>query len=333
MQQQVANFLARRWSVPPGGLAVDVRPIAGGLESRVARARVADGRHHGREPRRFVVKELSGRHRRESRVYRWLWAEVDTPPAARVLGVESFGENDYLYLEDLRAAHDWPWGDTSLAASVCRELARLHDAAVRPADVFAEWDYGAELERSAEETLESALTARDADGVRYWPHPGGLKRVIASLGAMRARLMEAGTTVIHGDVHPGNVIVEASAGTHRIALIDWGRARIGSPLEDAASWLHSVGCWEPEARRRHDTLLSAYLQARRTQRAFTPELRRAYWFASASNGLSGAICYHLAVLIDPKSSEKAMADSRHALMHWERVIRRAATLLTTSAAR
>jgi hypothetical protein len=96
MQQQVANFLARRWSVPPGGLAVDVRPIAGGLESRVARASVLPGRHHGREPRRLVVKELSGRHRRESRIYRWLWAEVNTPPAARMLGVESIGENDYL---------------------------------------------------------------------------------------------------------------------------------------------------------------------------------------------------------------------------------------------
>jgi aminoglycoside phosphotransferase (APT) family kinase protein len=333
MQQQVANFLARRWSVPPGALAVDVRPIAGGLESRVARASVLPGRHQGREPRRLVVKELRGRHRRESRIYRWLWAEVNTPPAARMLGVESIGENDYLYLEDVRPAHDWPWADTAVAASVCRELARLHDAAAQPSDVFREWDYAAELERSAGETLESALTARDAAGIRYWRRPGELKRVIAALPAMRARLMETGTTVIHGDVHPGNVIVEATASGQRVALIDWGRARIGSPLEDAASWLHSVGCWEPEARRRHDTLLAAYLQARRIKRAFTPELRRAYWFASASNGLSGAICYHLAVLTDPESTAKMMADSRHALMDWERVIRRAATLLTTSSAR
>ncbi len=333
MQQQAANFLARRWSVPPGELAVDVRPLAGGLESRVVRASVPTGHHHGLEPRRFVVKELSGRQRREARVYRWLWAEVDAPPAARLLGVESVGENDYLYLEDVGPAHDWPWADTAIAAGVCRELARLHDEAGAPADVFEEWDYGGELERSAEETLESALSARDPAGVRYWRRPGELKRVIAALPAMRARLMETGTTVIHGDVHPGNVIVEATAGGHRVALIDWGRARIGSPLEDAASWLHSVGCWEPEARRRHDTLLAAYLQARRVRRALTPELRRAYWFASASNGLSGAICYHLAVLTDPESTEKLTADSRHALGHWERVIRRAAALLTTSSAR
>jgi hypothetical protein len=30
------------------------------------------------------------------------------------------------------------------------------------------------------------------------------------------------------------------------------------------------------------TLLVAYLQARRIRRTLTPELRRAYWFASAS---------------------------------------------------
>jgi aminoglycoside phosphotransferase (APT) family kinase protein len=333
MRQIIANFLARRWSVPPGGVAVDVRPIAGGLESRVARASVAAEGHQGREPRRLVVKELSGRHRRESRIYRWLWATVERPPAARMLGLDSIGENDYLYLEDVRAAQVWPWADPAIAASVCRELARLHDAPARPSGVFGEWDYGAELERSAGETLEAALEARDSAGVRYWRRPGELKRVIAALPAMRARLMEAGTTVIHGDVHPGNVIVEATAGGHRVALIDWARARIGSPLEDAASWLHSVGCWEPEARRRHDTLLAAYLQARRMPRTATPELRRAYWFASASNGLSGAICYHLAVLTDPNSTGRMVADSRHALRHWERVIRRAAALLTTSSAR
>ena len=124
MQQIIANFLARRWSVPPGGIAVDVRPIAGGLESRVARASVAAERHRGREPRRFVVKELTGRHRRESRIYRWLWAAVERPAAVRMLGLDSIGENDYLYLEDVRAAHEWPWGDTAIARSVSSSTLR-----------------------------------------------------------------------------------------------------------------------------------------------------------------------------------------------------------------
>lgn len=83
-----------------------------------------------------------------------------------------------------------------------------------------------------------------------------------------------------------------------IAFIDWARARFGSPLEDLASWLHSLGWWEPEARRRHDTLLRVYLEARSSKQRITTELRTLYWYASASNGLSGAIRYHLLVLIE-----------------------------------
>jgi hypothetical protein len=113
-------------------------------------------------------------------------------------------------------------------------------------------------------------------------------------------------------------------------LIDWARARIGSPLEDVASWLHSLGCWEPEARRRHDTLMCMYLDARRNPRPFASDVRADYWRASASNGLSGAIRYHLAVLTDPGSSVAARYDSGRALLAWQRVVRRAAAYLSTT---
>jgi hypothetical protein len=101
-------------------------------------------------------------------------------------------------------------------------------------------------------------------------------------------------------------------------------------MEDIASWLHSLGCWEPQARQRHDTLLRAYLNHRRVSRRFDTELRTTYWFASASNGLSGAIRYHLAVLSDATATELKRRDSEIALRAWERVIRRAAALLSTS---
>src|SRR5690606_5433668 len=114
-----------------------------------------------------------------------------------------------------------------------------------------------------------------------------------------------------------------------VVLIDWARARIGSPLEDIASWLHSLGCWEPEARRRHDTLMRVYLEARRTRRRFASDVRVDYWLASASNGLSGAIRYHLAVLTDPGSTDGARHEAWRALAAWQRVIRRAAALLST----
>jgi hypothetical protein len=110
----------------------------------------------------------------------------------------------------------------------------------------------------------------------------------------------------------------------RVVLLDWGRARVGSPLEDVASWLQSLGFWEPEARRRHDTLLRRYLVARGLPRHLGPEVRDAYWLAAASNGLAGALRYHLAV-IDGWSQPTAArrAHSVRAAADWLRVIRRA----------
>jgi hypothetical protein len=113
-------------------------------------------------------------------------------------------------------------------------------------------------------------------------------------------------------------------------LIDWARARRGSPLEDLASWLHSLGCWEPNARRRHDTLLQIYLDARGEPRELSVQLRSRYWYASACNGLSGAIRYHLSVLSNLECSADLRYHSLRALAEWERVIRRVAAILATT---
>jgi hypothetical protein len=150
------------------------------------------------------------------------------------------------------------------------------------------------------------------------------------LPRIRRRLLSDAATVIHGDMHPGNVILRRTGGSIEVILIDWARARIGSPLEDIASWLHSLGCWEPQARRRHDTLMRAYLQSPRAGRLFDSDVRVDYWFASVSNGLSGAIRYHLAVSADPATTQAARANSGLALMAWQRVVRRAAALVSTN---
>ena len=76
--------------------------------------------------------------------------------------------------------------------------------------------------------------------------------------------------------------------------------------------------------------MRAYLEARRVPCAFNSDLRNDYWFASVSNGLSGAIRYHLAVSADPAASPSAQVNSGVALIAWERVVRRAAALLNTS---
>jgi aminoglycoside phosphotransferase (APT) family kinase protein len=106
-------------------------------------------------------------------------------------------------------------------------------------------------------------------------------------------------------------------------LIDWGRARIGSPLEDVSSWLHSLAEWEPEVRRRHDTLFVSYLTARGMDGRLPSDLRAAYWFAGASNAFSGGLLYHLAQMLDQRATSRRRLRAAYSAREWIRVLRRA----------
>jgi Phosphotransferase enzyme family len=325
---RATQFASRNWSIPLENLKLSIEPISGGLESRVVRATFRSALAKDQRSSSFVVKELRGLQRRETEIYRELWTRSTSPPTVRLLGVEVTQDADYLYLEEATQQCAWPWRQTVTSIEVCRALAKLHESKQLPQQILIDWDYESDLERSAQETLAVALNARDQTGVRHWRRLGDLRRVVTALPTLRSALLET-STFIHGDVHPGNIILGPGGGID-VAFIDWARARRGSPLEDLASWLHSLGCWEPEARRRHDTLLRAYLEARSPQQTITTELRRKYWYASASNGLSGAIRYHLSVLNDARSSNEMKGSSRQVLRAWERVIRRVAALLATN---
>ena len=307
---------------------MEVQPLHGGLESAVARAQISPPPGHSGIPPQLIIKQLPAGFEREGDIYELLWRHVDRPPAVQLLGREITAGATYLYLEDASASAPWPWADTGRAGAVCRCLARLHDDARLPQEAFV-WDYEDDLARSAASTLALATRARDTSGARWWRRVGDLRRVVAALPRIRRRLLTGETTVIHGDMHPGNVILDASRDPG-VLLIDWARARIGSPLEDVASWLHALGCWEPEARRRHDTLMRLYLESRRTPRRFESDVRVDYWLASVSNGLAGAIRYHLAVVADAGRTDAARYDSGQALIAWQRVVRRAAAWLSTS---
>lgn len=328
MLTRAIRFASKSWSIPVEDLDLSIEPIGGGLESRVVRAAFHSSRAIDLRRRSFVVKELRGLQRRETEVYRQLWTRSPSPPAVRLLGIEATKHADYLYLEEATQQSTWPWKQTDTSAAVCKALARLHDSEPCHRSSLIDWDYESDLVKSASDTLAIALEARDTVGVRHWRRIGDLRRVVTALPQLRSMLLRA-STVIHGDVHPGNVIVRACE-KGEIAFIDWARARVGSPLEDLASWLHSLGCWEPEARRRHDTLLRAYLEARSPRQTLTTELRTMYWYASASNGLSGAIRYHLVVLNDAASPSEMRTNSARALREWERVIRRVAAILATT---
>ncbi len=327
MLYRARQFASRNWSIPIEDLELSIKPIGLGLESPVVRATFHSPVPKEPRPRSFVMKELRGLQRRETKIYRELWSRSTSPPAVRLLGVETTDDADYLYFEEATQQCTWPWKQTVSSILVCRALAELHDSKRIQQEALIDWDYESELTKSADETLAVALNARDRRGVRHWRRLGDLRQVVTALPNLRAALLET-TTFIHGDVHSGNIILQATKKAD-VTFIDWARARLGSPLEDLASWLHSLGCWEPEARRRHDTLLRAYLEARSPKQTITTELRRKYYYASASNGLSGAIRYHLSVLIDPASSTEMTRNSARILRAWERVIRRVAETLAT----
>jgi hypothetical protein len=320
MLDRATRFASTTWSIPIDDLELSLEEIVGGLESRVVRAIFRSPLAKELRPSSFVIKELRGLQRRETKIYLELWTRSTAPPTVRLLGVETTKDADFLYLEEATPQCEWPWKQTFTSAAVCQALARLHDSEHWHPKTLIDWDYESELAKSAGETLAVALDARDESGVRHWRRIGDLRRVVAALPKLRSALLQA-TAFIHGDVHSGNVILRPSEKAE-IAFIDWARARFGSPLEDLASWLHSLGCWEPEARRRHDTLLRAYLEARSSKQRITSELRTLYWYASASNGLAGAIRYHLLVLIDPACSSDIKYNSARILRSWERVIRR-----------
>jgi len=297
----LACFAASLLDGQTGDVSLQLHRFSAGLESRVARV-VARARFGDRRSRSyaFVVKEAAhARCQVEASVYAHL-AGLTSIGFPRLLGFQNDDERTYLFLEYVRPAQSWPWRHVEYTSLVLECLARLHSLAVEaPLREIVAWEYEAELRQSGLNTLDSVERAAIQNDMR-WLRPARriVRKVVASLASMRAELLQAapfGTTLLHGDVHTGNVRLRARGGQLEAMLLDWGRARFGSPFEDVASWLLSLGCWEPEARRRHDTLLRRYLVARGLAPVIGPELRRAYWLAAASNVLGGALNYQVGI--------------------------------------
>jgi hypothetical protein len=272
----------------------------------------------------WVVKELRGAERREVDVYVRL-AEHRAPLAPRLVSTLAGPESTTLVLERVTPAERWPWRDVSRAASVLQLAAGLHEASLGP---VAPWDYDLELHAIAASTADLVAAARrDAALPIDGASARAVRRIAADLAEVRRALLSAGPyapTLIHGDLHPGNVILSREAGTLAPKLVDWGRARMGSPLEDVASWIQSLGCWEPLARLRHDTLLAGYLRARGSCGPIPPEVRAACWLAGACNAMAGALRHHVVTACDRSVTRSRRAGALSAAHDWLRIIRRAA---------
>lgn len=329
---RVAAFAARQLGVTPDQVLLRTHVLRGGLESAAVTRWVTQRRNSAGQPRSlsFVVKRLDGFQLREAAVYARVLPDAgDVAPA--LLGYEQDGsDTGYLYLEYVRPTRLWPWTEMPVAGRVLESLGMLHMRlpSERLLEADLAWNYEAELLESAAATLE--VFERVVRGVDLawlrWGR-GALRRTCDVLPLLRQALMSTepfGTAIVHGDVHSGNAMLVSAGAADRLVLLDWARARLGSPLEDVASWLQSLGYWEPEAKRRHDTLLRHYLSARGRSDEVTRSLRDAYWFAAASNVLAGALRYHLAVAAGWSSApSRARAEAARAARDHLRVLRRA----------
>lgn len=309
-------------------VVLETKPLRGGLvSSSVLHVAVHGAGTHRPKMTRFVAKQLPPGSQREAEIYGLLRAAGTHELAPVSFGVGRGADaGAWLYLEAVAACSRWPWRDVEHARRVLEALAVLH---VRTLGVALEadgWDYEAELRERAELTLEHAerRVVLTGDPLVRASLPG-LRRLVMQLPAVRERLLGLQAlppTLLHGDVHSGNVVVRKRKGRYEPVLLDWGRARIGSPLEDVSSWLQSLGFWEPAVKRKHDTLLAAYLRARGLPAPASREIRDAYWLGAASNGLAGALYYQLDVAMR-EGSTPAGDSALRAAHDWLRVIRRA----------
>lgn len=327
-EDRLAAFVARSWG-EPRGLRLEIRPLRGGLESSgVAEvtARFSDARDRPRSAA-FVVKALEGTPAREADIYQRLVSPLGGGIAPALLGIERDGPaRCLLFLERVRPVRRWPWREETAARRLLERLAHLH-ATAAPAEaqeILSDWDYEGELAertRRAAEALETLPREEELAPLRRGL--GSLRRLGEALPEVRRQLLAftpLDQTAIHGDAHPGNALVRSG---ERPVLLDWGRTRLGSPLEDVSSWLQSLGYWEPAAKRRHDTLLAGYLAARGLPARADRDLRDAYWLAGASNALSGALLVHLWTARAAPSGSRQRAAAVQAARDALRVIRRA----------
>jgi hypothetical protein len=336
MEHFLDRELSARWfGDRPRRIAVRATRVRGGLQADAVHVVTASGRDaQGRRiERRYVRKVAHGTPAREAGVYQRLVQRHLPGFAPDLLHVGCPAEGTaILCLEHVDPVQRWPWAQLEVSAAVLERLARLHE--VKPAAPLPAWDYDAELAVTAAWTLDVAR--RVASSPARELVQGALKAiedVVTDLGPLRRHLGRArpfAGRVLHGDLHPGNVLCRDRGGRLEVLLVDWARARIGSALEDVSAWLQSLAVWEPEMHRRHDTLLARYLAAAGAAPRLTTELRDLYWLATASNALAGALAVHLTTVAAQPAYDPAAPAARCA-RGWIRALRQGRARLRSRA--
>lgn len=161
-------------------------------------------------------------------------------------GAIARGERRWLFLESIDAPPLWQAPDDGAWDAAAAWLARLHAQPLpRASDALLRYDAAhlhGWLARATALTPDGALD----EVATVW------ERVVSRLAAWPA-------SVVHGDYHPSNILVQRAGGRPRIRPVDWELAGIGPGLLDLAAL--TSGAWSAPARERFARAYRAALPA------------------------------------------------------------------------
>jgi Phosphotransferase enzyme family len=239
----------REWGSPPHVQRLEVA-FGDGTPSRVVVVKGPPG-----SPGRRAFKESLGLPAVEARAYRLDPARM--PGRPRLLGdldTDPPSPSRYLVLEDVQEAAFAASPDPAAVAGLVRTLARFHAA------WWGTWpDRWRWLPSVADPRRLDLLAARLGDLAQPmrasgWVPPefvDGFPALAAALRPAAALLARGPATLLHGDLHPGNVFRD---GTGRLRVLDWEAASLGRGVVDLVFF--ALPCADPEqpARSLHDAL-------------------------------------------------------------------------------
>jgi aminoglycoside phosphotransferase (APT) family kinase protein len=174
----------------------------------------------------------------------WEIARRSGVPVAPILYRGIIGDTPGAVIGRMPGATGWTPQSTTMVVQLAETLARLHRATIDDADRahLPDCTFAALLSR-----LAAWVDEIEADQLR---------RELNEIGARLAHLVERPACLVHGDCHPGNILMDGETVT---AVIDWEEAALGDPHIDV--------CWLEHAIRRHDDTLADQFRRAYEERA------------------------------------------------------------------
>jgi len=163
----------------------------------------------------------------------WTIARRGGVPVAPILYHGTHANVQGAVISSVPGSTGWLPQSPSLVMQLADSLARLHTAPIHPADRIHLPDCTLTILLSRLATWAEEIEAAD------------LRSDLRTIEQRLAHIQERPATLVHGDCHPGNILIDGERVT---AVIDWEEAALGDPRIDL--------CWLASAIRHHDTSLA-----------------------------------------------------------------------------